>query len=158
MSESEGRGWWTFPRWIGLAGNRASRWVLRRSTKGMDPEVVLELAEDALARSIRVFGPDGGPTAGGRAQVAEQLERMDRYSEARLLREEVLAADRRNLGAEHQYTLNAELDLAVNLTNSGSPEEASLLCSHVIQVRESVLGPEHAETLSAKRLLTDIQR
>jgi hypothetical protein len=57
-----------------------------------DPEKLLRQREDLLATQIRVFGPDGGPTANARADVAEQLEAMGRFPEARLLRLEVLAA------------------------------------------------------------------
>jgi Tetratricopeptide repeat len=97
-----------------MAGTWAER-IAGHMTKNEDPEGLLEKAEDLLALQIRVFGPDGGPTANAREDVAERLEKLGRFIEARPLREEVLAARRRHLGDEDPDTLSAEEWLGWNL-------------------------------------------
>ena len=59
---------------FGASLDRANEKVENRF-KGDSPEKALQRAEDHLALTIRVFGPDGGPTAGARSSVATQLER-----------------------------------------------------------------------------------
>ena len=78
--------------------------------------------------------------------MATQLESMDRFVEARLLREETFAAHRRSLGDDDEQTLVAEARLAVNMMKSGLREEAKEHFSHVYEVRLRALGPEHELT------------
>lgn len=111
-----------------------------------DAEDALKLFEKNLARQIRLFGVDGGGAANARAGVAGQLEKMGRFDEARLLRQEVLAAFRRNRGDEDRYTLLQEEWLAVNLAKSGLHEEARV---HLVHIRDGYIrtfGPEHEYT------------
>jgi len=107
---------------------------------------------------IRQFGPDGGPTANARADVAKQLEKMGRFAEARLLREEVVAANRRHRGDEHQLTLEAEEWLIVNLRDSGLLKEARSLCSQNREARLRKLGPDNEATVRVSRLLETIDK
>ena len=118
-----------------------------------DPEERLNRLEALLARQIRIFGPDGGPAANARELVATQLEKMDRFTEARLLREEVVAAFRRNRGEEDEYTLLAEEWLGTNLAKSGKPREARLLYGHVYEIRLRTAGPEDKGTLRTQQIL-----
>lgn len=117
------------------------------------PEETLEAYERYLRRQIRIYGPDGGPTAVGRANVATKLEDLGRFDEARLLREAVVAGYRRHLGGEHIYTLSAELALGINFKNSGMSEEAMHLFAHVYEERKRQLGPDDEATLTASRWL-----
>jgi hypothetical protein len=118
VTDSEGRGWQTRPKWIeamaGAAGN-----LRERLEKGRDPAVVLRLAESNLERQLRRFGPDGSPTARAREQLAQRLEAMGRFEEARPLRELVADGYRRHFGDEHPFTLTEEEWLAINLSKSG---------------------------------------
>src|ERR1022692_5351164 len=113
MARADERGWFTLPKWIYSMGERAGT-LGDRITKNDSPEKKLERAEKTLSTQIRMFGPDGGPTANARARVATVLERMDRFIEAGFLRDEVLAANRHHLGTEHVRTLMAEMGLAYN--------------------------------------------
>jgi hypothetical protein len=120
------------------------------------PEKALERAEGNLAMTIRVFGPDGGPTAGARAEVASKLESMGRFAEARLLRESVLEAHRHHNGPEHLDTLTAELWLAFNLCKQHMLGEAKPLVVHACEGRRSLLGPDDERTMQAEKLLSQL--
>lgn len=114
------------------------------------------MVEEALAIAIRRYGPDSGPAARGRGAVASQLERMGRFTEARLLREEAFAAYRRNLGDDDEETLSAEASLAVNMSKSGLRDEARPHLKHAYEVRLRTLGPEHELTEWTGRWLSSL--
>jgi hypothetical protein len=80
MSSSEWR-WWRCPGWMRKTGAWAGR-VSGQMAKNDVPEELLWVSEDVLAIQIRVFGPDGGPTANARRDVAANLERPGRFTEA----------------------------------------------------------------------------
>jgi hypothetical protein len=117
------------------------------------PDEQIAMAEQRVQTLIRTHGVDGGPTATARADLAERLERADRWSEARVLREEVLIARRRNLGADNEQTLSAELWLARNLTRDGMYEQALALAQHA---RAQAVDDEHIE--SAERMVARIEK
>jgi hypothetical protein len=152
VARSDGRGWKIHPRWVTAIGEWAGK-TSERLSQDQTPEESLKRAEAALALMIRTHGPDGMPTAMGRARVAWQLEKMDRYTEARLLREEVLAAHRHHLGEEALSTLTSEENLAFNLNGAGMRDDARAHCIHVAEVRRRVLGADNKDTQRANRLL-----
>jgi hypothetical protein len=135
----------------GAAGN-----LRERLEKDRDPAVVLRLAESNLDRQLRRFGTDGSPTARAREQVAQRLEEMGRFEEARPLRELVADGYRRHFGDEHPFTLTEEEWLAINLSKSGMLMEARVLLSHVHEIRLRTLGAANDETLKASRRLVII--
>jgi hypothetical protein len=140
-----------------MQGSR--RWAERVAERLManeDPEHVLELKQKVLDRQIRVHGVDGGPTANARGDVAQQLVKMDRLVEARVLWEEAVAAYRRNRGPDDGYTLDYEEWLAANLMKSGLSGEARPLVVLVRDVRLRTLGPEDEKTERAQRRLATI--
>jgi hypothetical protein len=156
MATADGRGWYTPPKWVYSLGQRAGR-LADRVTKNNPDEKNLEGLEKGLAKMVRVFGPDGGPTANARAAVATMLERMDRLDEAATLREEVLAANRYHLGAEHVRSLMAEMCLASNLIRQDRADEAKPLLRHVIEVRQRTLGPNADGTNEVEKWLANIE-
>jgi hypothetical protein len=156
MPGSEGRGWWVNPRPLGAVADWAGKAADRLSRKESS-EQRLKGMESVLATQIRIFGPDGGPTARARAGVAEQLERMERLTEAQLLRHEVVNANRRHLGGEHPHTLIAEMWLAINLRDQGLGQDARPLFEHVYEVRRRTLGPVDLQTVQAERYLASIE-
>lgn len=125
---------------------KATRKIALRLAKNQSPEWHLKMYEGALAAAIAKFGPDSGPAARGRGEVALQLESMDRFNEARLLREEIFDAHRRNLGDDDEETLVAEAWLALNMMKFGLRVEANEHFRHVYEVRLRTLGPEHELT------------
>jgi hypothetical protein len=131
--------------------------VVERVSKNRGPEFRLDYLEDSLATVVRKFGPDSGPAARGRAAVANQLESMSRFTEARLLREEALAAHRRNVGDDDDQTLVAEAWLAANMMKSGLREDAKAHFRHVYEVRLRTLGPEHEGTKRIGRWLASLE-
>jgi hypothetical protein len=149
---SGARGWHILPLWLDKLVGRARQKVEDSATYDT-PEEALEAAEKILRRQIRLYGPDGGPVAVGRSNVAKRLEDLGRFDEARLLREEVVAGYRRHLGDDHIYTLSAELALGINLKNSGMPDEARNVFAHVHEERKRVLGADDEATLTASRWL-----
>jgi hypothetical protein len=125
-----------------------------RDQQDPDPaQRALERTEARLARMIRWFGPDGGPTAAARAVVATQLEKMDRLVEARLLRETVLEAHRHHFGPEHLDTLTAEWWLAANLYRQQMVIEARALVVHARDGLRLQLGPDDGRTIEIEELL-----
>jgi hypothetical protein len=155
MARPDGRGWSNPPKLLKKLGERAHN-LAERMNKNDPPEELLHRMEVLLARQIRLFGLDGGPTANARGAVAKQLERLGRLPEARLLREEILAAQRHHRGAEDPQTLNAELWLAINLRNQGLPEDARPFFVHVCEARRRVLGPDDEETVLADKYLASL--
>lgn len=140
---------------FGASLDRANEKAEKRY-KGDSPEKALQRAEDHLALTIRVFGPDGGPTSGARSSVARQLEKMDRLPEAQLLRQEVFDANLHHWGYDHLDTLTAELWLAVNLRNQDLADAAKPHLVHVCEVRQRVLGPDDDLTILAERWLASL--
>jgi hypothetical protein len=116
------------------------------------------MREEALAIAIRRSGPDSGPAARGRGEVATQLEKMGRFTEARLLREETYAAYRRNAGDDDEQTLIAETLLGLNMREAGLREEARGHFRHVYEIRLRTLGPEHELTQWTERWLASTER
>jgi hypothetical protein len=155
MGGHDGRGWWVNPKALGTVAEWAGK-AADRLSKRESPEQRLKRMESALAMQIRIFGPDGGPTARARAAVAEQLEGMGRLTEAQLLRQAVLNANRRHLGDEHPHTLIAEGWLAINLRDQGLGEAARPLFKHVYEVRRRTLGPGDQQTVQAERYLASV--
>lgn len=126
-------------------GKRTKK-LAQRLMDNKDPEKSLAEAEDVLAMLIRLHGPDSEQAVVGRGEVARRLESLNRFAEARLLREDLLVANRRNLGNDHISTLGAEANLAMNLIHEGSRREALPLLQHVRDVRLATLGPEDKDT------------
>lgn len=132
------------------AVRKFAAWLLRN--EGLENR--LQQAESILNRQARKYGSDGGPTASARADVAQILERMGRFSEARLLREKVLSDYRRHYGETHEWTLDAEFWVAPDFAKDGLPTGARELGDHVYESRVHAFGPDHKETLSVKRFWT----
>ena len=104
------------PAWLGKPLANLRDWLDQKASASASPEQALEMAEKHLHRQIRIYDPDGGPTAVGRADVAARLEALGRLDEARLL--------------------------GINLTKSGRPDEARIILVHVYDERRRILGPE----------------
>jgi hypothetical protein len=149
---SEGRKWF---QGISKAGRRMTE---RRG--GKDPENTLKLAEGALAFWIKRKGPDSREATGARADVAEWLERLEWWTEARVLREKVLASCTENWGADDPRTLIPEEWLAQNLAWSGMLEEANQASlRHVLECRRQILGGSADDnTLRVEARLAEINR
>jgi hypothetical protein len=107
-----------------------------------DPEQALKRAEETLTSQVARTGPDSREANLARAEVAKWLEKLERWTEARVLREKVLASFVENRGADDHHTLVYEEWLAHNLAWSGMLEEAKPLYIHVREVRRRTLGPE----------------
>jgi hypothetical protein len=134
----------------------AQNWI-KRYEVDKDPDQLLEMKRGILDRQIRVHGVDGGPTANSRADVAKQLDRMDRHDEARLLWEQIVAAYHRNQGSDDLSTVHYEEWLAVNLIESGRVDEGRVLLEHVYNVRLAALGSEDEATEGVLRRLKSVE-
>jgi hypothetical protein len=155
VAEGRDSGWWIGPKWVRGIGSRLQT-AAEDHLLPDDPEARLELYERSLADMIRLYGPDGGPTAKGRANVAKQLEAMGRLAEARLLWVEVLKAFRKHLGEDHPDTLDVESWLVQNLSSSGMTDATRLGARHLYAARLRVNGPDDKETLWVERLLVSL--
>jgi hypothetical protein len=158
VGTKDGRGWVVLPAWLGKPLANLRDWLDQKASASASPEQALEMAEKHLHRQIRIYGPDGGPTAVGRANVAARLEALGRLDEARLLRQEVFDGYARHLGGDHPYTLSAELALAINLTKSGRPDEARIILVHVYDERKRILGPDDDATQTVSRWLATLDK
>jgi hypothetical protein len=155
VADWEGWSWRTRPKWVETMSQAAGN-LRERIEKGRDPAVVLRWSESNLARQLRLFGSDGSPTARAREQVAQRLEAMDRFEEARPLRELVADGYRKHFGDEHPYTLTQEEWLAINLMHSGMFTEARTLLKHIHEIGLRTLGAADDETLKASGRLAYI--
>ena len=122
--------------------------------RGVDPEYLTKLQKGQLDRSIRRHGVDGDRSNHLRHLIAAQLERRQRFDEARLLREVVLESKRRTKGIDDVETLLAETRLAASLLKSGRFEEAHRLQLHAAERFEATLGPDDERTVAARRVLS----
>ena len=145
-----------WPRWLATPYEKLRDCATRCADATLSPAEALALAEKTLARVIRIYGPDGGPTAVNRAHVARRLEALGRYDEARLLRQDVVAAYQRHFGIDNQHTLSAELALGINLAKSGMTDDARTMFTRVCEGRSRVLGPNDEATKSANRWLASL--
>jgi hypothetical protein len=152
MSRSDGRGWSPSSRKLRVTSKLAAK-IEKRLSKDLSPQQRLTKVEDALDVLIRTYGPDGGPAANGRSRVADELEAMDRYPEARLLRQEALDALRHHLGNDHPSTITAETMLARNFLDSGLGIEARPLLRHIHDAEAERLGPDNKGTVWASKWL-----
>jgi hypothetical protein len=152
VAEGRDTGWRYAPKWLRGIGNRVVR-TAETHLLPDDGEARLELLEESLGDQIRIFGPDGGPTADARARVAKQLEAMGQMAEARLLRVEVLTTYRKHMGEDHPTTLIMEAWLVNNLYLSGMTESARMGAKRLYEARLRVSGPDDENTLWVKRML-----
>jgi hypothetical protein len=154
VAEGRGSGWWLRPKWLRGIGGRLGDAIEARLPE--DPNARLELLETSLSDQIKIYGPDGGPTAKVRSLIAKQLEAMGRYAEARLLWVEVLTASRKHLGDDAPDTLDAETWLVRNLVISGMSDAARSGAQHLYAARLKVNGPDDKTTLWVERLLVNL--
>lgn len=154
VAEGRDSGWWIGPKWVQGVGSRVEK--AAEALLPENPEKRLEWYEASLRDQIRLYGPDGGPTARCRANVAKQLESMGRLAEARLLWMEVLSAFQKHLGKDHPATLDVESWLVRNLSSSGMTEAARMGARHLYAARLRVNGPDDKETLWVERLLVSL--
>jgi len=162
MVKSSG-GWWKGRKGKVLETGPAQssrRWAERALEKinaNQDPESLLVQYEKNLDRQIKIHGVDSGPAANARNRLAGQLEKMDRWDEARLFREQAFDAYRRNRGLDDRYTLEAEEWLAVTLARCGLREHATSHIEHVIEERTRTLGPDDEVTAQSVSLGRNIR-
>ena len=126
--------------------------------KREDPQYRLQRKMKLLEQGIRHKGSDHGSTSFRRKHLAETLEELGRFDEARVYRRAHLDACRRNVGADHHWTLSGELALAENLEWSGQPAEAVALARHVVEMRPRVRGTDNTEFDRANALLERLGR
>ena len=108
---------------------------------------LIDMAEGRVQTQTRGFGVDGSPTANAREDLAAALEKGERWTEARVLREEVLAARRRNIGEDAVLTLAAEGRLALNLSHGEQWAEALPLAIHARDSYRKLGDSERADQL-----------
>jgi hypothetical protein len=149
-------GWAGRPQWLRPINKIVGHMADRLGHK--DPEHALNRAEETLTSQINRTGPDSREANLARTEVAKWLEKLERWTEARVLREKVLASFVEHRGADDLHTLVSEEWLAHNLGWSGMQEEAKPLYIHVREVRRRTLGPGDEDTLRVEARLTEINR
>ena len=143
VGEPKGHGWWTKPKLPRV--ERFVRRLAHRLETQFTPDERVDMAEARIQTHIRTTGADGGPAANARENLARSLEQADRWTGARVLREEVLAARRRHLGEENVQTLAAEVRLALNLSHDGLTAEALPLALHARDTYRQLNAVEQAD-------------
>jgi hypothetical protein len=104
------------------------------------------------------FGDDSVLTLKVATTLAQTLQVMGRYAEARDLDRETLERHRRVLGGDHPSTLVSANNLAVDLRALGEVQEARDLDRDTLERRRRVLGGDHPSTLvSASNLANDLR-
>jgi hypothetical protein len=104
------------------------------------------LAKDLHDQWRAQFGPDSDDTLWAAHFVAEALEDLGRYAEARLLSEDTLARRRRLFGDDAPATLASALAFANNLRSVGDVQAARELDEDTLARRRRVLGDDHPDT------------
>ncbi|MGW3496503.1 tetratricopeptide repeat protein [Streptomyces sp. NPDC001020] len=126
------------------------------------PDRAAGLTDDWIARPgrgcpaepVRAERPTPPPEVIGalasRHNVALNLGRLGRWSEAGELHRAVAAEREQLLGPEHADTLASHYEVGFTLSRTGRPADALHEYTHVARGRERLLGPDHPDTLAAR--------
>jgi len=107
------------------------------------------LAEQVLATSERVLGPEHPGTLESVNNLAALYQAQGRYGEAEPLFKRALAARERVLGTEHPGTLTSVSNLARLYESQSRYDEAEPLYQRALAGSQRALGPEHRHTLTS---------
>ncbi|MGH3776599.1 MAG: FxSxx-COOH system tetratricopeptide repeat protein [Pseudonocardiaceae bacterium] len=121
------------------------RYQLRRG----DFDSSQQLAEDALARWLPVYGPDDLTILVMQFHRANALRAQANYATAREIDEDVRSRLDRLVGANHEYTLMTARALAADLRAVGEYARARDLDNETVPRFREVFGTDHPQTLMA---------
>jgi hypothetical protein len=119
---------------------------------------VLWQLEQFTGRVVKKHGADSVEAARARMELSLQLGRMQRWEEARSLREGSLACLRRLQGEDDPETLQIEVGLAIALAHTGRLPEAEVHLRHAASSSLEALGPDHEVTRLAQSRLDEFRQ
>jgi hypothetical protein len=135
---------------IALAPGMASSSLVGTQNEGLvcspdgtsrpSPKAGLRGTQAVLRHSLRREGPDSPRTVNAMVQVADQLNRQERYGEELLLREQVVETLRKNLGLDHENTLIVESQMGMCLLNLDREGDAEPLLVRVVSEAKNSTG------------------
>ncbi len=128
-------------------------WLSRGYSRLGRYQEAVDLDQETLRLSEKVFGPEHPITLTSRNNLASGSSRLGHYQEAVELHEETLTLYEKVLGPEHPNTLTSRNNLAQGYSNLGRYQDAVELHEETLRLREKVLGPEHPETLTSRNNL-----
>lgn len=137
---------------------RLARRGLAEIPESQDPERVLWQLEQFSGRIVKKHGTDSLKAARARMELSLQLGRMQRWDEARLLREDSLASFRALRGDGDPETLRTEISLAIALAHTGRSPDSGAHLQHAVSSSLEALGPGHEVTRLAQARLDEFRR
>ncbi len=123
-----------------------------------DPETVLWQLQQFSGRVVKRYGSDSLEAARSRVELSLQLGKMERWEEARLLREGSLASFRELRGEDDPETLRTEVSLAIATAHTGQLTESGAHLQHAASSSLEALGPDHEITRLAQTTLDEFRR
>lgn len=106
-----------------------------------------ELANSALEKRQRMYGPENPKTLRSLTQIGWILDREGHDRDAEILTRSTLATEKRILGGEDPLTLETMENLAVILEKEGGYKEEESLQRDLVAIRSRRSGPESLPTL-----------
>ena len=139
--------------------------LARLAKKGEDqaaeppaPDQVLWQLEQFTRRVVKKYGSGSTTAARARMELSLQLGSMQRWDDARELRQECFDCFRNGGGEEDPETLQTELSLAVALAHTGRWSDADAHLQHAAASSALHLGPDHEVTRLARSRLDEFRR
>ncbi|KAH8654872.1 hypothetical protein BGZ61DRAFT_405158, partial [Ilyonectria robusta] len=117
-------------------------------------QVSMEIQQQTLELSTRVFGPEHPNTLGSMNNLAITLRKHGKYVAAKSMHRQTLELRKRILGPEHPGTLASMYGLASVLSSQRKYVAAERILQQTLDLQRVVLGPEHPDTLRSIHGLT----
>ncbi|KAL6401658.1 putative kinesin light chain [Ilyonectria robusta] len=112
-------------------------------------QVSMEIQQQTLELSTRVFGPEHPNTLGSMHNLAITLGKHGKYVAAKSMLRQTLEIRKRILGPEHPDTLVSMNGLAFALSSQRKYVAAERILQQTLDLQRVVLGPEHPDTLKS---------
>ncbi len=139
---------------LASATHRALNYLLARG----EPKSALTLATEWHDHWSSTVDPDDQRVTVAQEFVANSLQYLGRYNEARLIQEKTLDRHRRLRGDDHPDALRSAHNLALILHELGKHERARQLNEETLTQLRRVHGDDHPDTLHAANDLADMLR
>jgi hypothetical protein len=137
--------------WLLRLAHRIDDWV------EPDPEKRVELSRNQVETASRKHGIDSLQASGARVDLADTLERHQRWDEARQTRAEEVESRVRRFGPESKWTMVAEEALAADCWRCGMVDEAIILMRQVLAIRIDTFGADHKSVRMTRRTLAKME-
>lgn len=112
-------------------------------------QATMEMRQQTLELSTRVFGPEHPNTLGSMHNFANAFQADGKYIAAESMHRQTLELRKIILGPEHSDTINSMQGLAAQLGSQGMYNAAESMYRQILELRRRILGSEHPDTFAS---------